>query len=121
MAAGGGRREGRDAEDLKGAPVVFKIKVNEVKEKVERKFDKDLFDDLAIDGVDTKEKLEKHIEDDIKSHKEMDAENKYVEELLDADRSKWFQFSRDFLQLGKEIGHCLGYAFVKVCLIGYIL
>lgn len=72
------------AEDLKGAPVVFKIKVNEVKEKVERKFDKDLFDDLAIDGVDTKEKLEKHIEEDIKSHKEMDAENKYVEELLDA-------------------------------------
>ena len=72
------------AEDLKGAPVVFKIKVNEVKEKVERKFDKDLFDDLAIDGVDTKEKLEKHIEDDIKSHKEMDAENRYVEELLDA-------------------------------------
>ena len=72
------------AEELKGAKVVFKVKVNEIKEKVERKFDKDLFDDLAIDGVDSKEKLEKHIEKDIITRKEVDAENKYVEELLEA-------------------------------------
>ncbi len=72
------------AENLKGAKVVFKIKVNEIKEKVERKFDKDLFDDLAIDGVDTKEKLEKHIEEDIAAQKEMEVENKYVDELLAA-------------------------------------
>jgi len=71
------------AENLKGAKVVFKIKVNEIKEKVERKFDKDLFDDLAIDGVDTKEKLEKHIEEDIAAQKEMEVENKYVDELLE--------------------------------------
>ena len=72
------------AENLKGAKVVFKVKVNDIKEKVERKFDKDLFDDLGIDGVDSKEKLEKHIEKDIITQKEMDAENKYVEELLEA-------------------------------------
>ena len=71
------------AENLKGAKAVFKIKVNEIKEKVERKFDKDLFDDLAIDGVDTKEKLEKHIEEDIAAQKEMEVENKYVDELLE--------------------------------------
>ena len=71
------------AENLKGAPVVFKVKVNDIKEKVERKFDKDLFDDLGIDGVDSKEKLEKHIEKDIIAQKEVDAENKYVENLLE--------------------------------------
>ena len=72
------------AEELKGAEVVFKIKVNDIKEKVEREFDKDLFDDLAIDGVDSKESLEKHIEQDIIAQKEVDVENKYVDQLLEA-------------------------------------
>ena len=72
------------AEELKDKEVTFKVKVHDIKEKVERKFDKELFEDLAIDGVDSKEKLEKHIEDEIKAQKEMDAENKYVESLLEA-------------------------------------
>ena len=71
------------AENLKGAPVVFKVKVNDIKEKVERAFDKELFEDLAIEGVDSKEALEKHIKEDIVTRKEMDAENKYVETLLE--------------------------------------
>ena len=70
------------ASELKGAKVVFKVKVNDIKEKVERKFDKELFEDLNIEGVDSKEKLEDHIKEDIAAQKEMDAENKYVEELL---------------------------------------
>ncbi len=70
------------AEELKGAKVVFKIKVNDIKEKIERKLDKELFEDLNIEGVDTKEKLEKHIKEDIAARKEMDSENKYVDELL---------------------------------------
>lgn len=72
------------SEELKGAKVVFKVKVNEVKEKVERKFDKELFEDLAIEGVDSKKSLEEYIEKDIKSQKEADVENKYVEDLLEA-------------------------------------
>lgn len=71
------------AEDLKGKKVIFKIKVNEIKEKIQREFDKELFEDLAIEGVDSKEKLDKHIEEEIKAHKEMDAENKYVDTLLE--------------------------------------
>ena len=71
------------AEELKGKPVVFKIKVNEIKEKIEREFDEELFEDLAIEGVDSKEKLDKHIEEDIRAHKEMEAENKYVDALLE--------------------------------------
>ena len=70
-------------EDLKGAKVVFKVKVNDIKEKIEREFDKELFDDLGIEGVDSKESLEKHIKEDIVTQKEMDSENKYVERLLE--------------------------------------
>ncbi len=72
------------AEDLKGKDVVFKVKVNDIKEKLERKFDKELFEDLGIEGVDSKEKLEKHIENEIKEAKEMEAENAYVEKLLES-------------------------------------
>jgi len=71
------------AEELKGSPVVFKVKLHEIKEKIAREFDKELFEDLAIEGVDSKESLEKHIEEDIKAHKEMEAENKYVDTLLE--------------------------------------
>ena len=70
-------------EDLKGQPVVFKVKVNEIKEKVEREFDKDLFDDLGLEGIDTKEKLENQIKEDIMARKQMDAENKHVDNLLE--------------------------------------
>jgi len=70
-------------EELKGKNAVFKVKINDIKEKIERKFDKELFDDLSIDGVDSKEKLEKHIEKEILTRKEMEQENKYVDELLE--------------------------------------
>ena len=68
--------------ELKGKEVSFKVKLHEIKEKVEREFDKELFEDLNIEGVDTKEKLEKHIENDIKAHKEEHAEDEYVDKLL---------------------------------------
>lgn len=71
------------AEDLKGAPVVFKIKVNEVKEIKIPELDKDFFEDLGMEGIDTLEALEKQIEEDIKARKEAEAENKYFDELLE--------------------------------------
>ena len=70
-------------EELKGAPVVFKVKVNEIKEKQTRELDKDFFEDLGMDGVDSKEKLEEEIEKSIKAQKEMDVENKYVDKILE--------------------------------------
>ncbi len=69
--------------DLKGQPVVFKVKVNEIKEKVEREFDEELFEDLGMEGVDSKEKLEEEIKKNIEAQKEMDAENKYVDKILE--------------------------------------
>jgi len=72
------------SEDLKGQKVTFKIKINEVKEKVERKLDKEFFEDLAMDGVDSKETLEKTIKEQIKVRKEQTNENVYIDELLKA-------------------------------------
>ena len=69
-------------KSLAGCPVVFKVKVNEIKEKQTRELDKDFFDDLAMDGVDSKESLEKMMKDNIKAKKDADAENKYVDDLL---------------------------------------
>lgn len=71
------------AEDLAGQKVVFHVKVNEVKQKVKREFDEEFFEDLAIDGVNSEKTLREHIENEIKSHKEADLENKYVDELLE--------------------------------------
>ena len=72
------------SEELKGQPVVFKVKVNEIKEKVTRELDKELFEDLAMEGVDSKESLEKVVKENITAKKEYDAVNKYVEDLLEA-------------------------------------
>ena len=75
--------EDYQAQDLAGAPVVFKVKVNEVKTKEARELDADFFEDLGMEGIDSKEKLEKEIESSIKAQKEMDAENKYVDKILE--------------------------------------
>ena len=70
-------------EDLKGKEVTFKVKVNEVKEKQKRELDADLFEDLAMEGVNSKETLEEEIKANIKANKEMEAENKYIDSLLE--------------------------------------
>ena len=70
------------AADLAGKDATFKVKVNEVKTKQKRELDKDFFEDLGMEGIDSKEKLEKEIEANIKANKDMEAENKYIDELL---------------------------------------
>lgn len=72
------------SEDLKGASVIFKVKVNEIKEVKIPEIDKNFFDDLGMEGIDTKEALEKQLEENIKARKEHEAENKYVDDLLEA-------------------------------------
>ncbi len=71
------------AKDLAGAPVVFKVKVNEIKEKKERELDEDFFEDLGMDGIDSEDKLREEIKKSIEAQKEMDAENKYIDSLLE--------------------------------------
>ena len=69
--------------ELAGSPAVFKVKVNEIKEKQVRELDEEFFEDLGMEGVNSKETLEKEIEEHLKAHKETEAENKYVDEILD--------------------------------------
>ena len=71
------------AKDLAGAKVVFKVKVNEIKEKKARELDEDFFEDLGMEGIDSEEKLREEIKASIKAQKEMDAENKYVDTILE--------------------------------------
>ena len=72
------------AEDLKGAKVVFKVKVNEIKVKRVPELDADFFEDLGMEGIDSKESLEKQVKENIKVRKDSESENKYIDELLDA-------------------------------------
>ena len=74
--------ENYGAADLAGQAVVFKVKVHEVKTKETRELDKDFFEDLGMEGIDTKEKLEEEIKANIEANKDMEAENKYIDELL---------------------------------------
>ena len=71
------------AKDLAGKDVIFKVKVNEIKEKQERKLDEDFFEDLGMEGIDSEEKLRNEIKESIKAQKEVDAENKYIDKLLE--------------------------------------
>ena len=72
------------SEDLKGQKVTFKVTVKEIKETVIPELDKDFFADLNMEGVDSKETLEKEVKKMITDHKNMDAENKFIDDLIDA-------------------------------------
>lgn len=71
------------SEELKGQKVVFKVKVNDIKERKLPKLDKDFFEDLGMEKITTKEELEKEVEAEIKEQKEKEAENKYIDNLLE--------------------------------------
>ena len=76
--------ENYGAEELAGAKVVFKVKVNEIKEKHFRELDEEFFEDLGMEGIDNEDKLKEEIKASIQAQKEMDAENAYVDNLFDA-------------------------------------
>ena len=71
------------SEELKGANAVFKIKLHEVKTNKLPEFNEEFFEDLAIEGVDSKESLEEEIKKNLTVKKETEAENKYIDTLLD--------------------------------------
>ena len=72
------------AEDLKGKEATFKVKVSEVKEVSVPELDKDFFEDLGMEGITNKEELEKTVKENILARKEMESENKYLDDLLEA-------------------------------------
>lgn len=75
--------ENYGAKDLAGAKVVFKVKVNEIKEKVARKLDEEFFEDLGMKGVTDEKTLKEEIKKNLTAQKEQAAEYKYEESLLE--------------------------------------
>ena len=71
------------SEELAGKDAVFKVTVHEIKETILPELNKDFFEDLGYDDVDTEEKLRKELETNIKAHKEHHAEEHFIDELLD--------------------------------------
>ena len=71
------------SEELKGQPVVFKVTVNEIKQTVLPEMDKDFFEDLAMEGVDSVESLKEELKKNIKAHKEHHAEEHYMNDVLE--------------------------------------
>ena len=71
------------SEDLKGKEAIFKVKIHEVKTTVIPEIGPEFFEDLGMEGIDSLEKLEKQLEENITVAKENDAENKYIDELLE--------------------------------------
>ncbi len=73
------------AEDLAGAEVVFKVKVNEVKTKVLPEIDDDFAKDVNIPNVETAEDLKKTVRERMEANKknnaETDADNSLMEQL----------------------------------------
>lgn len=71
------------SEDLKGAKAVFKVKLHEIKEVKIPEINDEFFEDLGMEGIDSLEKLEQQVKENIQANKEHEAENKYVDDLLE--------------------------------------
>ena len=70
-------------EDLAGQKVVFKVKVNEIKEKINRELDEDFFEDLGMKDVTNEKELRASIEKSIKTQRELEVENAYIDALIE--------------------------------------
>jgi len=72
------------AEELKGADVVFKVKVNDVKTKVMPEIDDDFAKYVNIPNVETAEDLKKTVRERLENSKKSEAEQKADNALMDA-------------------------------------
>lgn len=69
-------------EELKGAPVEFKVKIKELKARIYPEYNEEFFKDLNMPDVDSLDKLKNAIKEHIEGHKEADIEDKYFDECL---------------------------------------
>lgn len=75
--------EDYQAEDLKGKPVVFKVKINEIKVNKIPALDDDLVKDVNIEGVTTIAELKAHYKKNMQEAKKSEAESEATNALLD--------------------------------------
>ena len=74
--------ENYHSEELKGAKVVFKVKVNSIKERILPEYNEEFFKDLNMEGVTDYESLKNNVMEHIKGHKTAEIEDKYFDECL---------------------------------------
>lgn len=70
------------SEELKGQPATFKVKINEVKEVKIPELNKDFFEDLGMEDIDSVESLENQVRENIETHKKAHAEDHFIDEIL---------------------------------------
>lgn len=75
--------ENYHSDELKGQPVVFKVEVKDVKERVMPEYNKEFFDDLNIEGVTSEKELRDYIKEGIATEKEKQIEDDYLFKCLD--------------------------------------
>ena len=75
--------ENYHSEELKGKPVVFKVEIKEVKERVFPEFNKEFFEDLNVGGVESLDDLKKYIKENLLAEKVKREEDEYLFKCLD--------------------------------------
>ena len=75
--------ENYPSEELKGQEVTFKVKLNEIKERIFPEMNEEFFKDLNLPDVDSEEKLREELKNNIKTHKERHIEDEYIEKCLE--------------------------------------
>ena len=70
-------------EELKNKDVTFKVKVNEIKERVLPELNKEFYEDLGYKDVKTKEEFEAKVKEDIIKRKEATIEDKYINDCIE--------------------------------------
>ena len=71
------------SEELRGKDVVFHVVLNDLKTLSIPELDEDFFEDLGMEGVNSKKTLEDALKENIKVQKESEADNKYMDNLLE--------------------------------------
>ena len=69
-------------EELKNKDVTFKVTVHEIKERVLPELNKDFYEDLGYKDIKTKEEFESKVKEEIKSRKEANVEDKYINDCI---------------------------------------
>lgn len=69
-------------DHLKGKDVEFTVKVTGIKKRILPELNEDFYKDLGYENIKTENELESEISKHLLEHKETDAENRFIDELL---------------------------------------
>lgn len=95
------------SEDLKGAPVVFKVKIKEVKETVVPQLNEEFFEDFGMEGITSEEELKRQLEENLIARKEVESENKFIDQLLE-ECAKTVEVDIPEVMVNEELGRMIG-------------